>query len=78
MATNIITMIGKAPRQPEVPPFTPKITGEETDDLKALFVFSHHQAACHALNCISEIEGPDRAIALLLDLISDLQKRRVP
>ena len=73
--SNIITMIGKAPRQPEVPPFTPRINSDATDDLKALFVLSHHQAICHALNCIAELDGDGMVLALLADLKYEFQQR---
>ena len=74
-STNVITMIGKAPRIPEVPPFKSKINSDATDDMMALFVFSHHQAICHALNCIAELDGDKMVIALIDDLKDEFQRR---
>jgi hypothetical protein len=69
---DIVTLKGLAPRQP----FQPKIKDGALDELRAMFVFSHHQYLVQAANYIAHSEGIDKAITVLLDVVADLQKQR--
>ena len=76
---NIITLPGRASKaaQSAVPKFSPKLS-DDREELFALVVLDHYQRITHSVSMIRSLEGTDKAITMLLDVVADLQKQREP